>query len=103
MGEDHVGLAAGDGLVKGVAEVLPQAVENDAVEAVAVGKEPRMRSGGGTELVVDRAEGVDGEALFAEAGGVGGVEGEDLALAIDLRSRWRRCGGRCWRGRRPWG
>jgi len=51
VGEDHVGLAAGDGLVKGVAEVLPQAVENDAVEAVAVGKEPRMRSGGGPNLL----------------------------------------------------
>jgi hypothetical protein len=40
---------------------------------------------GGAELVVHRAEGVDGETWFAEVGSVGGVKGEDLALGVDLR------------------
>ena len=43
MGEDHVGPAAGDDLADGVAEVLPQAMQD---EAVAVGEEPGDEVGG---------------------------------------------------------
>jgi hypothetical protein len=43
VGEDHAGFAAGNGLVDGVAEILPHAVEDDAVEVIAVGEKPGVK------------------------------------------------------------
>ncbi len=59
-------------------------MQDDGIEAVAVGKQPGDEAGGVAVGVVDRAEGVEGEAGGLQEGSIGGVEGEHLALAVEL-------------------
>ena len=80
VSDDDVGGVAGEGAPCGEAGVLPHTVDDDALEAVAVGAEP------GDELLVVAeggllgSEGVNGEGEVAEEGGGWVVEGDDFAL-----------------------
>jgi hypothetical protein len=74
-----------DGAADGPAEMLPEAMEDESVEVVAMFAEPRDEAAVVSEAGVYRAKGVRRAAEVAEERRGGIVEGQDFSLAADSR------------------